>query len=202
MDTRKCLIFCIIFFVVSLFVNQSLWAQPQSSPQERVKVLYRQALIFYQKGQLDEATQVFGQVLELDPKHKGANAYLEAKIPNRIARLESDKCRLQLSEEKRARQRHEKQMGLADKILSQVEVKRKKQSSALEKALEREFQKDVRLKVKELYKKGVRAYQVKEYNLATSLFNQVLLLDPAYKHAQIYLQKMPQQKCGSVSVGQ
>ncbi|MFH1692416.1 MAG: tetratricopeptide repeat protein [Candidatus Omnitrophota bacterium] len=195
------LVFGIIFCVVFLFVSQPLWAQAQLSSKERVKAFYQQALVYYKKGQLDEAAQSFGQVLELDPRHKGANAYLEVKIPNRIAKLESEKSRRLLIEEKRAQQQHKKQMSLADRLLNQVEIKRNKESSVLEKALERDLKKKIKFKVKQLYAKGVRAYRVHEYNLAADLFNQVLLLDPAHKQAQSFLQKIPQQKTGSVSVG-
>jgi len=68
--------------------RQKLGGQPQE-PKPKIKSLYREARKLYKNDELDKASDIFYQIFELDPNHKGAKLYLRERIPNRREKLKS-----------------------------------------------------------------------------------------------------------------
>lgn len=169
---------------------QPLYAQSLKD----VKALYRQGVFLYKCGQFDEAAQAFAHILEIDSHHKGAAVYLEEKIPNAIAKVENRKSHARDRELEQTSRQREKQVAAADSFLNRIELKQNKQVSIVETKLNDQLEKQIKLKIKQLYRQAIRAYRIKDYNNAAVLLEQVLLLDPKHKNAKAYLKKIQQQK--------
>lgn len=65
-------------------------ARKERQKQEKINNLYRQAKSAYSQRDIDKAKEVFRQVLEIDPGHRGAKVYLENKIPNLVEHIKKN----------------------------------------------------------------------------------------------------------------
>lgn len=131
-----------VYFFVFIFSVYPAFGQAK----EDIKGLYSQGISYYQHDQLDEATQSFAKILQMDPSHKGAASYLEKKIPDRIAKIESIKRAAQLREEKKAQNAQRKRASAIDKALNKAQVERPQQRRNHEKILSRRLDKAVEAK--------------------------------------------------------
>lgn len=126
-----------VYFFVFIFSVYPVFGQTK----EDIKGLYSQGISFYQHDQLDEATQSFAKILQMDPSHKGAASYLEKKIPDRIAKIESIKRATQSREEKKEKDAQGKRALIVDKALNKAQVEWPRQRRNHEKILSRRFDK-------------------------------------------------------------
>jgi len=94
--------------------------------QEKIDTLYKEAIVLYNDDQLDKAKESLVNVLELDPNHKGANFYLDKKIPDKIEQAK-------VAEERRLKElaRQEEQAKLAEQ--RRLEQQRRQEQEAKEK---------------------------------------------------------------------
>ena len=103
--------------------------QKERTQKEELKTLQAKALELYQQKDYDQAQKVFGEILNLDPKHPLAKTYLETRIPQQLEQLKAvqeraDKERQRLEQQAQAeRQRAELERQLAEQK-AEVELKR------------------------------------------------------------------------------
>ncbi|MCM8781932.1 MAG: hypothetical protein NC828_02640, partial [Candidatus Omnitrophica bacterium] len=153
----------------------------------KIDNLYKQARDLYFKNQFDEATDLFNQILSIDPTQKEATDYLTRKIPAKQAQIEEQKKKEQ---EERVRLEQEKQRIEEERIRLEQERKRLQE--------ERKLAEEKRLKEEEvcnLYAQAKFLFYSDQLKEAKVLFNQILALDPTQKEANDYITtKIPQRQ--------
>jgi len=153
--------------------------------QEKIDTLYKEAIVLYNDDQLDKAKESLVNVLELDPNHKGANFYLDKKIPDKIEQAK-------VAEERRLKElaRQEEQAKLAEQRRLE-ELRRQEEEAREQQRRQQEQAKEKALKEKTdtLYTQARSLYDSDDLGSARDLFYQILELDPEHSGAKLYLDK-------------
>ncbi|MBN1897158.1 MAG: tetratricopeptide repeat protein [Spirochaetes bacterium] len=165
---------------------------------EKINHLISRGIESYINRQYNESKEAFEQVLNLDPENETAKEYL-AKINDILEKL---------SHEKTVREEAEKHFSLGLAYFNKEEyepaleeftitleimpdhTKAKEyrdRTLALLKKLQKKREEEKSSLTQELLAKGIKYYQMGEYEMAIDMFKQVIQIDPENKYAQEYL---------------
>ncbi|UCC95638.1 MAG: tetratricopeptide repeat protein, partial [Candidatus Omnitrophota bacterium] len=135
---------------------------------ERIDNLYRQAYSYYRDDQLDKATEIFQDILSLDPTHRKARYFLEERIPQKMRK-------------ERVRQEYEEPEFPREERISQKEEERRLRDEA-----------------SSLYDEALSLYQRQRYQEALNKFRQVRRLIPDYGRTEYYMSRIHKDMEGQV----
>jgi len=157
-------------------------ADESAAIKKQIAALYKQAYAYYYNRRYDAAKRMFNKIIDLDPTQRYAKAYLDRKIPARIAEQKRIKEKLQRREEQRQK-KLALQAARARKQRITVDVEK------LEK-MEAEAEEDEKTRLthaKRLYNAGTTAYYFRHYEEAQRDFEQAEALYPDYANTRYYL---------------
>ena len=151
---------------------------------KEVEPLLKQAVMYYETGKYDEATDAFNEVLSRDPDNRKAKTFLKKKIPsamsNKDAHMVKSLYRKAFSHFNR--QNYDEATQAFREIL-EINPEEERAQLYLNKIIPEKTGMDY------LYKKAYTYYYNEDYKNAKYAFQQILQLDPTQKKAREYLQR-------------
>lgn len=154
----------------------------QEKVDKQAENLYKQAISFYQKGDYEQAAQIFTRVENISSGYRDANLYLEERIPNKEKQITAEKARIREEELKRQqdiKEREQRKQGIAEK-------------ERLAK-LEKERARTEKRKVRDLSTQAVKLYNQNDLDEAEQVFKNILAIDKDHGFAKNYLRiKIPE----------
>ena len=176
--------------------------EEKMTKRKKIASLSNKAVSFYDQGKLPEAAALFKQILSLDPTNKKAIYYLEYKLPRDVAKFTTapgpKAVRKENLEPTKERIEVEK-MQKAELARKEAERKQKQEQAQLEKEqkekqrLEAQKTREEKLarakEINSIHKKAIAFYNQNKFDEASSLFVQILSLDPGNRRAKYYLEK-------------
>ncbi|MCX5704808.1 MAG: tetratricopeptide repeat protein [Candidatus Omnitrophica bacterium] len=161
---------------------------PQKLKEQRIAVLYKDALTAFNNQELDKAKQIFYDILSLDLKQAEAKEYVEIKIPGLIR---DQKVKGLLDDGSAAF--NNQQYDAAEEIFNRALVLDPAQAEAIQYIQAKIPEVRKQLKIKDIYKDAVEFFSVGDYPKAEVLFKDILALDNSQEEAKEYLQvKIPE----------
>jgi tetratricopeptide (TPR) repeat protein len=155
--------------------------------QEKIKNLYSQATAAFDGSNFDGSAKLFKEIVELDPDQDKAGEYLEVSIPQklkeqRVAALYKEALNTFNNQE------YDKAKQTFYDILS-LDLKQAEAKEYVEVKIPAMIKEQ---KIKGLLEEGTAAFDDKDYDKATGIFNKILALDAAQPQAVEYVQvKIP-----------
>ncbi len=161
---------------------------PQKLREQRIAVLYKDALTAFNNQEFDKAKQIFYDILSLDLKQAEAKEYVEIKIPGLIR----DQKVKGLIEDGLAAFNNQ-QYDTAEEIFNRALTLDPAQAEATQYVQAKIPEVRKQLKIKDIYKNAVEFFSVGDYPKAEVLFQDILALDGSQEEAKEYLQvKIPE----------
>ena len=170
---------------------------PQKLKEQRIAVLYKEALAAFNNKEYDKSKQIFYDILSLDLNQAEAKDYVEAKIPGLIR---EQKINTMLEEGVSAFNNQE--YAMAKDIFNKVLNMDAAQAKALEYAEVRIPEALRQEKIKGIYREAVESFSIGDYKKADILFKDILALDSTQAQAKEYVQVTIPGKLKEIKVSQ
>jgi len=157
---------------------------PQIRNKQKAHSLYREAVASFNNRDYEKASEIFNQILALDPQQANTREYLETKIP---LALKEQKINNLYNEaiDYIARRDYIKAKELFREIIS-LDPQQDKAIYYLQEKIPSIINKS---EAQTLYAKAMIYFNSREYEKALGLFNELLILEPEHPNARIYVDK-------------
>lgn len=157
---------------------------PKAAKQHKTESLYNEAITAYENQDYDKASDLFEEVLAIDPDNKKARRYLFTDIPKRVQAADKHKIK---SLEKDALaffyKGNYQEANIAFKELLSLDPDNEKAKLYIERKIPQ------KLKIDFLYRKAFTYFYDEDYLMAKKAFQDILAIDPSQEKARTYLQR-------------
>ncbi|MBU2258341.1 MAG: tetratricopeptide repeat protein, partial [Candidatus Omnitrophica bacterium] len=158
---------------------------PDLIKEQRIRDLYREAILGFSVENYDEAAKAFNEIIALDPGQIQAQEYIESKIPQIL-----NKQKVQALYNEAIASFNNREYENANGIFNQILALDPQQINARE-YLETKIPLALKeQKINNLYKEALDYFSQGDYIGAKELFQEIISLDPQQVKATYYLQQM------------
>jgi tetratricopeptide (TPR) repeat protein len=164
---------------------------PQKIKESKIDQLYAKGLNYFNAKDYDNAAKAFQEIVKLSADEKGAQEFLDIKIPQALAEVKAAKIK-SLYEQATAAfdaQKYDQAIAIFKNILT-LDANQQKAKEYLDIKIPQKLKEN---KIEQFYSKGLSYFDSKDYDNAAKAFQEITKLSADEKRAQEYLDiKIPQ----------